>query len=214
MRRPATDQVSAVPGDKKDENLHLWSRFSSQMSLSQITCRLNVACDISMRKRRRLRYGQELRRRRTPPRSVTTDLAAVCDIRRSAWPAGRDGVAGDRRRSRCSARACRRGCPAPGRAGMRGPPAARRRSSMNGPTSTWPAGRSRRPGRPDPVGAETMSPHANWHIRGSGRRAVLGAGRGQPQLRRGLEIYETCLSGSCSGWAGSGRCRPGSRGCS
>jgi hypothetical protein len=24
MRRPAKDQVSAVPGDKKDENLHPW----------------------------------------------------------------------------------------------------------------------------------------------------------------------------------------------
>src|SRR5690349_22549392 len=55
------------------------------MSLSQITCRLKVACDISVRKRRWLRCRQELRRRRTPSRSVTTDLAAVCDIRSGAW---------------------------------------------------------------------------------------------------------------------------------
>jgi hypothetical protein len=43
------------------------------MASSQIIWRLSGACAISVRKRWRLQCGQELRRRRTPPRSVTTD---------------------------------------------------------------------------------------------------------------------------------------------
>ena len=56
-------------------------RFSSEMALSQMTCRLNVACDSSMRKRRLARaFGDEGLR----DGASSQAWGRVCDPRRPA----------------------------------------------------------------------------------------------------------------------------------